>query len=256
MFNVTRRDLHFLNESNKIEGIHEIDYNNLNYQVVNAGHYGAFVDSQTAALEHKPLTVKMIAEWQKLITLEQLTVGEEIEANEIGNIRGPKVQKNVRIGKHIPPNWENVPAFISALVDNINDDLVNPSLKYDHVKFCEVLGRSFQNFEAIHPFADGNGRTGRLLANYIATYCNRPRIIFSSEYIQKNRYYDAHKSGNAMCSFMATKIQEAVFDGNRNLMVYKPSELATATKDYISEDGQNQLQVNWHDLLTACEKWS
>lgn len=254
MLNATGRDLYFLNESNKIEGIHQIDYNNLNYQVANTGHYGAFISSQDAARQHKPLTVKMIAEWQKMITIEQKIVGEVIEDNEIGNIRGPKVQKNVRIGNHIPPKWEDVPMFISALVDNINDDLSNPNLQHDHVKFCEVLGKSFQSFESIHPFADGNGRTGRLLANYIATYCNRPRIVFSSDYVQRNRYYDAHVSGNAMCAFMAKRIQEAVFDSSGNVMLCNPAD-ESSTKDYVSEDGQHKITVNWNELQAACSKW-
>ena len=43
--------------------------------------------------------------------------------------------------------------------------------------------------ENIHPFADGNGRTGRLAMNYFLVVHNHPPIIIHEE--DRKAYYDA-----------------------------------------------------------------
>ena len=44
-------------------------------------------------------------------------------------------------------------------------------------------------FENIHPFADGNGRTGRLLMNYLLLLLDHPPIVIHEE--DRNSYYAA-----------------------------------------------------------------
>ena len=45
------------------------------------------------------------------------------------------------------------------------------------------------NFVNIHPFGDGNGRTSRLLMNYIQLYHNEPLIKIFTE--DRTEYIDA-----------------------------------------------------------------
>ena len=70
---------------------------------------------------------------------------------------------------------------ISELLDelsNVPTDQVLTAAAYFHAKF-----------ENIHPFADGNGRTGRLVMNYLLLTNNHPPVIIHEE--DRKSYYSA-----------------------------------------------------------------
>lgn len=76
---------------------------------------------------------------------------------------------------------EDVQEEISELLDEINDvpdEKVLIAAAYFHAKF-----------ENIHPFADGNGRAGRLLMNYILLLHKHPPVIIHEE--DRKDYYAA-----------------------------------------------------------------
>ncbi len=76
---------------------------------------------------------------------------------------------------------EDVPEEISELLKEVNESPTEKALitaAYFHAKF-----------ENIHPFADGNGRTGRLAMNYILLLRNHPPIIIHEE--DRKNYYHA-----------------------------------------------------------------
>ena len=50
-------------------------------------------------------------------------------------------------------------------------------------------------FENIHPFADGNGRTGRLAMNYFLVLHNHPPIIIHEE--DRKGYYESLEAWDA-----------------------------------------------------------
>lgn len=67
-------------------------------------------------------------------------------------------------------------------------------------------------FENIHPFADGNGRTGRALLNYFLMLKGHPPVCIFEEdkktYINTLRYYDTGGDIAPMAAFLKTQTQK------------------------------------------------
>ena len=66
------------------------------------------------------------------------------------------------------------------------------NFKNDNRNIAEKLALFHINFEGIHPFIDGNGRTGRLLVNLELMKAGYPPIDI--KFIDRKRYYDAFDS--------------------------------------------------------------
>jgi Fic family protein len=108
------------------------------------------------------------------------TVFGELNSS-IGDFR----KGNVMAGNRYFPNYDKVEPLIKKLIDQLNNELKKRSTT------IEQLTLSFDaHFElvSIHPFYDGNGRTSRLLMNFIQHYYGLPMgIVFKedkAEYIQ------------------------------------------------------------------------
>src|SRR5260221_1638778 len=159
-------------ESNAIEGINNIDYRRPENARSSAGHVGAFQDAQERAAAGELVTVEQLCRWQAWITAEQLAFGHPIPQEAIGMMRGPSLPVNVRVAQHVAPGFDEVPGLVSELFENIRQRL-NPA----GFEGIALIGDALQRFEAIHPFVDGNGRTGRQLANHLVTLLTRGALI-------------------------------------------------------------------------------
>jgi len=107
-----------------------------------------------AALRHveKQAAKKRIAH-EDVLRLHRIVAGEVMEQGDAGRYRAMRVQ----VGEYLPPPPGEVPGLMLELLEWWNGDapVLSPVLSSAIVHY---------RFEAIHPFADGNGRTGRALA--------------------------------------------------------------------------------------------
>ena len=83
-----------------------------------------------------------------------------------------RVNVMIRGAQEIPPKSSEVPIKMMYFIDNYNHFLIQSKedifkkIAYFHIEF-----------EHIHPYEDGNGRTGRLLINYELLKNNLPPIV-------------------------------------------------------------------------------
>ncbi len=75
-----------------------------------------------------------------------------------------------------PP--EKTPTMMYQWVNNLNYQLKMATSNIEKIKI--ILEKHIE-FERIHPFSDGNGRTGRMLINYLLLLNEIPPIIITKE---------------------------------------------------------------------------
>ena len=78
---------------------------------------------------------------------------------------------NVHAGSRYFPDYKKVPTLMKWFVKDLND-------RYSEAKTfqekCELAFYAHYHFVSIHPFADGNGRTSRLIMNYLLSCYDLP----------------------------------------------------------------------------------
>ena len=105
---------------------------------------------------------------ERLIKKINETINKDIKETE--GYRN--VQVFIRGSEHIPPAPEKIPNLMNYFIYNYNND--------EQDIFTKVA-RYHIEFEKIHPFEDGNGRTGRLLINYELIKNNIPPIFITKD---------------------------------------------------------------------------
>ena len=98
-------------------------------------------------------SAKKIIRHEDIFALHRILAGGVMDQGEAGRYRPMRV----RVGSYLPPPPEAVSDLMFELLEwwNENRDSLSPVLSSAILHY---------RFEAIHPFADGNGRTGRTLA--------------------------------------------------------------------------------------------
>ena len=109
----------------------------------------------------------------------------------------------VRVGRYLPPSPSKVSGLMKELLDWWNRD----SAEWSPVVSSAIV---HYRFEEIHPFADGNGRTGRLLALWelYRRGFDTHHVFSIDEYYWEDRprYYDAledvHQRGGDLTQWL------------------------------------------------------
>lgn len=145
--------IEFLRQSNYIEGVY--DEESLS-QAVTAWN---FLEDQ------KVLSIPVMLKTHKILMLNQT-----LKPNEKGYLR--KIP--VFIGRHEAMNWKIIPTHLA-------------DLSYKMTHYPKLWKEHHIEYEKIHPFVDGNGRTGRMFMNWQRLKAGLPiEIIYEAD---KQDYY-------------------------------------------------------------------
>lgn len=89
-------------------------------------------------------------------------------------------QVYIRGVQHVPPSGAEVPRYMDEWIRYVNKREADP---------ISHAAKAHAGFEAVHPFLDGNGRTGRLLMNWMLLRAGYPPAIIEVE--ERPRYIQA-----------------------------------------------------------------
>lgn len=95
------------------------------------------------------------------------------------------VQVFIRGSEHIPPEPQKIPNLMNYYIYNYNNDEQDVFKK---------IAKYHIEFEKIHPFEDGNGRTGRLLINYELLKNDIAPVVISKD--DRVKYFEYIRNEN------------------------------------------------------------
>lgn len=123
--------------------------------------------------------------WNYIIKEEKLTPGVLLKTHKILMLhhklmpdeKGYFRKVGVRIGARYGKPWYAIPELIETWCARANTAETEEQIKADHVAY-----------EEIHPFVDGNGRTGRIFMNWTRVKKGFPILVIREK--EKQEYYD------------------------------------------------------------------
>lgn len=141
------------------------------------GHKEAFYYVEELVQRKVPLSEKVIKEIHSLVLMDR--------REDRGVYR--RVPVTIMGAIHVPPDPYLVPVQMEQLITNYH--------QRTNLHLVERVALFHLEFEAIHPFIDGNGRTGRLLLNLELMKAGYPSV--NIQFGDRRRYYDCFTSYHA-----------------------------------------------------------
>lgn len=140
-------------------------------------HFSALEFTIKEAKQKRLVSVQLIKDINSLVIRNTARIYNTIFGT-IDTSTGVFRKGNVTAGSTYFPNFDKVELFTQKLVTAINEQM------QPNITMQEQLVLSFMahfNLVSIHPFYDGNGRTSRLLMNYIQAFYGLPLAIVHNE---------------------------------------------------------------------------
>lgn len=135
---------------------------------------------------------RMLDAFEKREALSQVLIRELQGLLTQGTYDTLRYQKGERPGAYKKNDYVTGAQEVGALPEDVPEELGELVKELADIRPEQVLTAAayfYAKFENIHPFADGNGRTGRLLMNYLLLLLDHPPIIIHEE--DRRSYYTA-----------------------------------------------------------------
>lgn len=101
---------------------------------------------------------------------------------------------NIIVGQLEPPAPHRVIQLLYQFVDNLNFKIAAAKTQEEYM---DCLLYAHYEFIRIHPFSNGNGRTGRILMNLVAMkFGYKPLVLYHREGESRTIYIDAMKAAD------------------------------------------------------------
>ena len=177
-----------------------------------ADHFRAF-DYMVSNLEH-PFDEALLKEVNRLVTEHTLAYRAQ------GAIAGEYTTEDMAAGDTVFGDHETLTARVPSLMES-TQRAVNEG------QHPMVIAAKFHGYyEYLHPFRDGNGRTGRLLSNFILLQADHPLLIIKLE--DRSVYISALK-------------QIRTEDTDEHLVTFFFKTAIARMKDELSQKRKNSL---------------
>ena len=157
------------------------------------GHKDAFLYVQELVRDKVPFSETIIKQIHTLVLMDR--------PEDRGIYR--RIPVRIMGAYHTPPDSIIIPELMEKLVNEFAVSKLHP---------IEKAALFHLKFEGIHPFVDGNGRTGRLILNLFLMQNGYPPV--NVKFADRKRYYDAfdiyyrNNDASAMVELVAEYINE------------------------------------------------